>query len=84
VAELAGVSGTNIWLREATGLVWVGAREVVTTSVPVIDDSLTATLDAALLTSVALTRGREQRSPLPEPMRSISPMSIGWMPLATR
>jgi len=48
----AGAATGTEWTGLATGLVWAGAREVVTTTVPVVEDSLTATLDAALLDSI--------------------------------
>lgn len=48
----AGAATGTEWTGLATGLVWAGACEVVTTMVPVVEDNLTATLDAELLDSI--------------------------------
>jgi hypothetical protein len=48
----AGAATGTEWTGLATGLVWAGAREVVTTMVPVVEDNMTATLDAELLDSI--------------------------------
>jgi tetratricopeptide (TPR) repeat protein len=48
----AGAATGTEWTGLVTGLVWAGARQVVTTTVPVVEDSLTATLDAELLDSI--------------------------------
>ena len=48
----AGAATGTEWTGLATGLVWGGAREVVTTTVPVIDDYRAVRLDAELLASI--------------------------------
>ena len=48
----AGAATGTEWTGLATGLVWAGARQVVTTTVPVVEDQLTATLDTQLLGSI--------------------------------
>jgi hypothetical protein len=55
----AGSATGTEWTGLVTGLVWAGARQVVTTTVPVIEDSLTAALDAELLDSIC-SRGAVQ------------------------
>jgi hypothetical protein len=45
----AGAATGTEWTGLATGLVWAGAREVVTTTAPVLEDGLTAALDAELV-----------------------------------
>jgi len=55
----AGAATGTEWTGLVTGLVWAGARQVVTTTVPVIEDSLTAALDAELLDSIC-SRGAVQ------------------------
>jgi tetratricopeptide (TPR) repeat protein len=48
----AGTATGTEWTGLATGLVWAGARKVVTTTAPVIEDNVTARLDAQLLESI--------------------------------
>jgi len=50
----AGAATGTEWTGLATGLVWAGATEVVTTTAPVIDDPLTAELDATLVEAIRL------------------------------
>jgi len=45
----AGAAIGTEWTGLATGLIWAGAREVVTTTSPVIDDATTVQFDEALL-----------------------------------
>jgi tetratricopeptide (TPR) repeat protein len=48
----AGAATGTEWTGLATGLVWAGATEVITTTAPVLDDLITARLDAALVEEV--------------------------------
>jgi tetratricopeptide (TPR) repeat protein len=48
----AGAATGTEWTGLVTGLVWAGAREVVTTTVPVVEDSLAPILDAELVGSI--------------------------------
>ena len=48
----AGAATGTEWTGLVTGLVWAGAREVVTTTVPVVEDSVAAILDAELVGSI--------------------------------
>jgi tetratricopeptide (TPR) repeat protein len=48
----AGAATGTEWTGLVTGLVWAGAREVVTTTVPVVEDGTTAMLDAELVGSI--------------------------------
>lgn len=48
----AGAATGTEWTGLAIGLVWAGARQVVTTSCPVIDDDINLTLDDELLAAM--------------------------------
>ena len=48
----AGAATGAEWTGLVTGLVWAGAAEVVTTTVPVVDDLVTAGLDAELVEEI--------------------------------
>jgi hypothetical protein len=48
----AGAATGTEWTGLVTGLVWAGAAEVVTTTVPVVDDLVTAELDAELVEEI--------------------------------
>jgi tetratricopeptide (TPR) repeat protein len=52
VCDGAGAATGNEWTGVATGLIWAGARWVVTTTWPILDDPLTPGLDTDLVAAV--------------------------------
>ena len=52
VCDGAGAATGNEWTGVATGLIWAGARWVVATTWPILDDPLTPALDSDLIARV--------------------------------